>query len=129
MYRSHSFVLLKLAFESDIPPVADAGKSSRHSRRVGLSMFSWLINRSRRDVSGVYSSTVYEVIRFLRRFCATNYGVRKHFGGIGLCHDSDTPRNTPTIDWLPLDIGGRQRTRNALDCAIHCTCSGSLRKS
>jgi hypothetical protein len=92
-------------------------------------MFSLLINRSRRDVSRVYSSTVHEVIRFLRRFCATNYGARKHFGGIGLCDDSDTPRNTPTIDWLPLDIGGRQRTRYDLDYGIHCTRCGSLRKS
>jgi hypothetical protein len=72
---------------------------------------------------------VREVIRFLGRFCATNYGARRHSGGIGLCDDSDTPRNTPTIDWLPLDIGGRQRTRNALDCGIHCTRNGSLRKS
>jgi hypothetical protein len=46
-------------------------------------------------------------------------------GVIGLYDDSDTP----TIDWLPLDIDGRQRTRNALDCGIHCTRNGSLRKS
>jgi len=79
--------------------------------------------------SGTHSSTLHEVIRFLRRFCATNYGARKHFGGIELCDDADTPRNTPTLDWLSPDFGGRQQTRYALDCGIHCTRGGSLRKS
>ena len=61
------------------------------------------------------ATTVRGLIGSLERFCAKNYGAREHFGDIGFCDNSDTPRNTPTIDWLPPDIGGRQRTRNALD--------------